>query len=92
MEKSELIQSAKKQFNGLSDVNSDDFNFSLESAIYYLATNYHSGQWSDLYSILSTSNYQPGKLENYDSWRECDFEGALIYDHLVETFNTSTIG
>ena len=32
-----------------------------EIAIYWYSASYHDGQWSPLYSILSTSPYKPGK-------------------------------
>lgn len=38
--------------------------FDIEEAIYWFAYNYHSGQWSNLYSALSTSQYRPSPLAN----------------------------
>jgi len=38
----------------------DDFD--IEAAIYWFASHYHGGQWSNLYSALSTSQYRPGPL------------------------------
>lgn len=36
----------------------------IEQAIYWWAADHHEGQWSELYSILSTSAYRPGPLES----------------------------
>jgi len=38
--------------------------FSIEAAIYWFASDYHLGQSSVLYSILSTSPYRPSMLHN----------------------------
>lgn len=34
--------------------------FDREEAIYWFAYAWHGGQWSNLYSALSTSSYSPG--------------------------------
>lgn len=39
----------------------------IEAAIYWYASDYHSGQSSDLYEILCLSPYSPGPLENSPS-------------------------
>jgi len=36
----------------------------VESAIYWYASNNHTGQSSNLYSALSTSDYKPGRMES----------------------------
>lgn len=42
-----------------------DFDeFDIEGAIYWYASNYHSGQDSELYSALSMSDYTPGRNES----------------------------
>ncbi len=38
--------------------------FDREEAIYWFSADYHGGQWSNLYSALSTSPYSPGPLRN----------------------------
>jgi len=35
----------------------------IEVAIYWYASDYHSGQYSNLYSALSKSEYKPGRME-----------------------------
>ena len=35
-----------------------------EEAIYWFAHDWHSGQWSNLYSALSTSPFQPDPFAN----------------------------
>ena len=86
MNKSEMKEDVKNHFKGLLDVNDSSFDFDFESALYYLATNWHSGQWSELYSILSTSGYKPGRLENFESWKEENFAGSDIYDYLEDKY------
>jgi len=34
--------------------------FDIEEAAYYIAAHCHGGQWSNLYSLLSTSEFRPG--------------------------------
>lgn len=54
-----------------------------EVAIYYFATDFHSGQASELYSILSTSPYSPGPNSSLES------EGDIVqmmYSDLEQEF------
>ena len=54
-----------------------------EIAIYWFAGDYHGGQWSELYSILSTSPYRPGPHTRMES------EGDMVemmYKDLEEHF------
>lgn len=37
--------------------------FDIACAIYYFASDWHSGQFSNLYSVLCTCGYTPGRLE-----------------------------
>jgi len=60
--KEQMKHYLRDKFKGLEDVNSEDFNFDMEAAIYWFSNDYHSGQASDLYSILSTSEYRPSSL------------------------------
>jgi len=41
----------------------EDFEFDFEATCYWFANFYHSGQSSNLYSVLSTSEYTPGMME-----------------------------
>lgn len=34
--------------------------FDIEGAIYWFAYDWHGGQWTNLYSVLSTSAFNPG--------------------------------
>ena len=62
--------------------NSDakELEFEIEEAIYWFACNYHGGQWSNLYSVLSTSKYSPGAAAYGPS-------EPYLYDMLVEEFS-----
>jgi hypothetical protein len=57
--------------------------FDREEAIYWYAANYHGGQWSNLYSVLSTSEYRPGPLTNGP---EPESMSADLYEHLEGYF------
>lgn len=48
--------------NTPGDLEADEFD--IEQAIYWFAASWHGGQWSNLYSVLSTSQYRPGAIEN----------------------------
>lgn len=50
-----MVEHARQMFPEADD--SD-----IEAALYWFASDNHEGQWSDLYSILSTSPYTPGRL------------------------------
>ena len=59
----------------------DDFD--IEGAIYWFANDYHGGQWSNLYSALSTSEFRPGPLANGP---EPESMEADLYAELVATY------
>ncbi len=54
--KEEMMEFLKNEFR--SEFNEDD----AEVAIYWFANFNHGGQWSNLYSILSTSPFNPGRM------------------------------
>jgi hypothetical protein len=56
--------------------------FTTEAAIYWFASDYHSGQGSDLYKALCASPYTPGALE-----AECPEDAQEAYECLEETFS-----
>jgi len=59
--------------------------FSAEEAIYWYAYNHHGGQWSNLYSALSTSDYKPSPLMK--NIEDCDDEmTCAYYNTLVSNF------
>lgn len=57
--------------------------FSEAEAIYWFAANYHGGQWTNLYEVLSQSKYKPGPLSNGP---EIGSIGELLYEELVQHF------
>lgn len=68
--------------HGIDDDNQDEFD--LESAVYWFASDYHTGQWSNLYRALSSSPYTPSPLaKGIDSESELAQE---IYFFLVREF------
>jgi hypothetical protein len=50
-----------------------------EAAIYWFASDYHGGQWSNLYAALCASQYQPSMIERCPDGEDC-------YQALVEAF------
>lgn len=68
----------------------DGFNDDAEIAMYWYAHDHHSGQSSDLYSVLSTSPYSPGPMR-----RSVEGEGGaaeMLYGELVHHFGGIPIG
>ena len=62
--KEEMINFLETKFQGLLDPAEAESNeFDMETAIYWFAHDYHGGQWSNLYSVLSTSEFKPSPLE-----------------------------
>lgn len=58
----------------------DASTFDVEEALYWHCADYHEGQWSERYSILSTSPFKPSPLSHGP-----DSEVAqLIYNALAE--------
>lgn len=51
-DRDELLEMIEQQGEGASD-------FDIEEAIYWFATHYHGGQGSNLYYVLSNSQYTP---------------------------------
>lgn len=60
--------------------------FDVESAIYWFANDWHGGKSSNLYSVLSTSEYHPGPIE---SGCEPDSLAGDLYQTLVFAFATT---
>jgi len=48
----------------------------IEEAAYWLASNFHGGQWSSLYAALSTSPFSPGASANGP---EYGADASLLY-------------
>lgn len=59
-----------------------DDKFAIEEGLYWFASNWHQGQFSNLYSALSTSPFRPGHSSNGPE----DGLGRIIYDFLVNHF------
>lgn len=57
-----------------------------EEAIYWFANRYHVGQTSNLYSVLSTSEFDPGPVYTFD---DASTEVRKMYLLLKTQFTTS---
>lgn len=56
----------------------------VECALYWYANDWHGGIHSNLYSVLSMSDYRPGAIE---CGPEDDSIAAMLYVELEEHFN-----
>jgi hypothetical protein len=65
----------------LAEAFPDVDKFDREAAIWWFANDWHTGQWSNLYSALSISPYHPSPMETgpRDVARDC-------YDVLVQEY------
>lgn len=61
--------------------NPDDDDADAYCAIYWFASDHHSGQASNLYSVLSTSPYRPGRLESEPTGYAADHYRDLVERH-----------
>lgn len=68
------------------EVNKDNY-FDLAQGLYWFASDYHSGQNSILYSILSTLEYKPARSENEID--KDNYEGQELYNMLVKLEKTN---
>tara|TARA_Y100000034_G_C6904901_1_gene419574 strand:+ start:1927 stop:2493 length:567 start_codon:yes stop_codon:yes gene_type:complete len=76
----------KKEFSSSEYENRD---FDIESALYWFAHDYHSGQWSELYRVLSTSEFHPAP--SHSSIEDEGSElGEMMYEELVRKFENTT--
>ena len=79
--KQEMMDFLGNRYGRLEENWEDD----AEVAIYWFAAHYHSGQKSELYSILSTNKYSPNLMTLEKEKRENPIIGDM-YDDLVENF------
>lgn len=79
MEKKEMVDFLKKEFGGEAD------DFDVEAAIWWFANDYHGGQWSDLYSILSTSEFKPGR--SHHSVKDEGDMAEMMYEALEKRYS-----
>lgn len=82
--KNEMKSHLRDKWKGLADVNSKEFDDDMEVAIHWFSQDYHSGQWSDLYSISSTSPYNPGRMTM--GIRDEDETVRAMYEELEDKF------
>jgi hypothetical protein len=79
----ELVRAILREFGSYRQDDQEGFRFDLESAIYWFAARWHSGQWSNLYSIMSMSEYRPGPCTRGP---EPGTSEEYYYDFLVDHF------
>lgn len=79
MDRETLIEECRRAATACGDP--DEHLFDIEQAAYWLASDFHGGQNTDLYEALCASPYKPGLLE---SGPEPCLPAAYIYE-LVAT-------
>lgn len=79
-----MLESLRATFAGSIDPDENGLDFDTESAVYWFASDYHNGQWSNLYRALCSSPYTPSRLaRGIESESELSQE---MYAFLVEKF------
>lgn len=63
-------------------------DFDIEAAIYWFANDYHGGQDTELYSILSTSKFKPGPTHR--SVKDEGETAEMMYEELEKKFKALT--
>ncbi len=69
-----------------SEFGDEENDFDMEAAIYWFANDYHEGQNSELYSILSTSDFSPSPLHN--NVEDEDEIVQMMYQALVDNYTS----
>lgn len=65
-----------------ASMDAEDFTFDVEEAIYWYANKHHGGMGSNLYEVLSTSEFRPGPCAT----GPCPGSMAeVLYEHLVDS-------
>ena len=77
--KEDMVNHLQSKFQGMGSA--EEMKFAIESAIYWYAHDYHGGQHSNLYSVLSTSQYKPSPMERSIKDTD-DYLAIQMYDTL----------
>lgn len=87
-----LVEEFKKKYKGLLDFehDKDAMKFSIESAFYWYGNDYHAGQNDIWYSILSTSDYKPGRSMSDIKDTE-DSDAEMFYEFLENKFQKKNL-
>lgn len=83
----EMIEYLRVVYSGLLDRSS--FDDAAEVAMYWFANFNHGGQSSNLYSVLSTSPYNPGRMENEPRPETVERD---MFDALTREFGSENVG
>ncbi len=67
----------------LTPESESEWAIDVEEVIYWFAYAYHDGQWSELYSALSTSEFHPG---SDSAGVEPDTLAAIMLADLIEEY------
>ncbi len=75
----EMMEALQSTIAMIGEGGEDD----AEVAIYWFASAWHGGQWSNLYSALSTSVYSPGPISTLESEGDAV---KMLYNELEQAF------
>lgn len=71
----------------IPEVTKDNY-YDMAQALYWICTEWHDGQWSTMYQILSELEYRPASSENGVD-EETSPEGRAVYDALNSLCETN---
>lgn len=60
-----------------------DNDIDVQEGIYWFANNWHGGQVSNLYKVLSQSKYRPGPLHNGPASRDGKRVASALVGHFI---------
>jgi len=75
------VLTLQQEISNQWDTADDDYKadlFTIASGLYWYCSDNHGGQSTNEYSVMSTSDYKPGPLENGP-----DEESTYVYDQLT---------
>ncbi len=88
----DMIEYLKEQNKGLWTESDEALEDESIVAIYYFASHYHGGQWSNLYSALcqAGNSYSPGLSDEIGHGSSCDdLYRDLVYQYAGDDFGGS---
>jgi hypothetical protein len=82
----EILHTCREVAATLCDSGPDEMEFTAQVAAYWLATDFHGGQGTELYEFLGQSTYRPGALECGPGVGSVD---EMVYQEVAEQLRLS---
>jgi hypothetical protein len=67
----------------ITDLDPETDEFDREEALYWFASDYHAGQWSNLYAALGASLFHPGPMASGSQ----SYASGHLYNELVREYS-----